>query len=230
MRILPIITLNKIKKVLNNVKELVKPSEYKLINFQLVDSWEISYPLYNLPSTDIIDVLYQGSGADGRLGIGGGGGAFCHVRIRNPHLLSSIYYFHFYDDFRINKRDGSYVKLLSWRNPTYYDQGARIDLIYEDETGFLINFPYVELKNIVDGGNGAPSNNNGGSVSTVIELLDRTIYIFSKGGNFIPGAGGGGGAAVLGEGNGGLYGGGGSGHAKGAPGCLIIYHYRKIGG
>jgi len=227
MRILPIITLNKIKKVLTKTKELIKPSEYKLINFQLTNY--ISYSLYNLPTTDIIDILYQGAGANGRNGIGGGGGAFCHVRIKNPHLLSSIYYSQFYDDFRVNKMDGSYVRFSNFRFYSYHYNGAYITLNME-ETDFLINFPYVELRNVVKGGNGASSNNNGESVSTTIELLDRTIYIFSKGGDFISGAGGGGGAAVLGEGNGGLYGGGGSGYGGGAPGCLVIYHYRKIGG
>jgi hypothetical protein len=229
MRILPIITLNKIKKVLTKIKELVKPSEYKLINFQLVNSYQISYPLYNLPPTDIIDVLFQSSGANGRNGLGGGGGAFCHIRIRNPHLYSSVYYYQFYDDFRINKMNGSYVRFSAFRLFSDSFRGAYIALNM-NETDFLTNFPYIELKNVVKGGDGASSNNNGESVSTTIELLDRTIYIFSKGGNFISGAGGGGGAAVLGEGNGGLYGGGGSGYGNGAPGCLIIYHYRKIGG
>jgi hypothetical protein len=222
MRILPIITLNKIKKVLTKTKELVKPSEYKLINFQLVNSYQISYPLYNLPPTDIIDVLFQSSGADGRNGLGGGGGAFCHVRIRNPHLYSRVYYYQFYDDFRITKMDGSYVRFSDFRLFSNFFRGAYIAFLNISETDFLTNFPYIELKNVVKGGDG--SSNNGESVSTTIELLDRTIYIFSKGGA------NGGGAAVLGEGDGGLYGGGGSGYGKGAPGCLIIYHYRKIGG
>jgi hypothetical protein len=225
MRILPIITLNRIKKVLTKTKELVKPNEYKLINFQVVD-YRIDYSLTRLPSTDIIDILYQGSGANSINsiggGIGGGGGAFCHVRIRNPNQLSYVFYSQPYDDFRIYKQDGSYVRFSNFRFYSHNDNGGYIGLNM-DRIDLLRNFPQIGLQNVVKGGNGASSSTSGESVSTIIELLDRTIYVYSKGGSS------GGGAAVLGEG-GSAYGGGGNSSSSGAPGCLIIYHYRKIGG